>query len=211
MRGSVDALSVIDLTTQQQIASIPAGDSPEEVVLSSEGNFAYVRFGALGDRGVSVIDLQARKLNAVIDTRKEPSAIAISKASNQIFSLTATDHSTVTFDPESDTYTRSYPNGVQVHFNPDGTHDYTLEPDGRKTVYTYNPGGSIATMGIVPSGDNVVRWLWTFNYANSKLTSITDPANRITKFTIDSKGDLVEAITPIRQPSVLPMMPVICW
>jgi RHS repeat-associated protein len=117
-------------------------------------------------------------------------------SADELIRLTATDHSSLTYDPVTKTYTRLYPDGTQVHFNTNGTHDYTLSPDGRKTLYTYNTDGSLATMGIVPPGADSARWLWTFNYTSGKLSSITDPASRTTSVTIDANGDLVQVTTP---------------
>ena len=111
-------------------------------------------------------------------------------------SRTATDYSILTYDPNTATYTRVYPDGSEVHFNPAGTHDFTLEPGGRKTVYAYNSDGTVATMGIIPTGEDAPRWTWTFDYVNGKLSSITDPSGRVTSFTVDTQGNLTQVTTP---------------
>ncbi len=111
-------------------------------------------------------------------------------------SRTATDFSILSFKPDEGIYIRIYPDGREVHFDTQGRHAFTLEPDGRQTIYTYNPDGTIAAMGIVAPGETLPRWVWTFGYFNGKLSAITDPANRVTHFTVDQRGDLVSVITP---------------
>lgn len=43
-------------------------------------------------------------------------------AGEAVLAMTAADHSRLLFDPDSDSYTRIYPNGKQIHFNANGTH-----------------------------------------------------------------------------------------
>jgi len=117
-------------------------------------------------------------------------------ASGTISSSTATDYSRLTYNSATGKYTRLYPNGVQVHFRPDGRHDYTVDPNGYRTIYTYNSDGTLATMGIAKPGTSSPGWTWTFNYIGGKLSNISDPAGRITSFRIDGQGNLVEVTTP---------------
>ncbi|HYN89374.1 MAG TPA: right-handed parallel beta-helix repeat-containing protein, partial [Ardenticatenaceae bacterium] len=109
---------------------------------------------------------------------------------------TPTDDSTLSYDFTSDSFTRLYPDGRQVHFNAERRHDFTLEPDGRKTIYTYNADGSIAMMGVVAPGESVARWVWTFTYSNGRLTGITDPAGRAMAFRVDDQEPLRAATYP---------------
>ena len=88
-----------------------------------------------------------------------------------------------------------------MHFNPDGSHDYTLEPDGRKTSYTYNGDGSVATMAITPPGRSTPSHVWSFAYQNGKLASITDPAGRVTHFTIDDTATWCRSPSPTTPPA----------
>ncbi|MGB0384815.1 MAG: kelch repeat-containing protein [Ardenticatenaceae bacterium] len=114
----------------------------------------------------------------------------------EIYSRTETDYSTLTYDSDTNTYSRTYLDGTQVHFNPDGTHDYTLDPTGNKTVYTYHPDGTVATMGIIAAGATSAAWTWQFGYTGGKLTQITDAAGRVTSFAINQHNHLTQVTFP---------------
>ena len=109
---------------------------------------------------------------------------------------TATDHTTLIYNVATETYTRYYLDGTEVHFHSNGRHAYTELTDGRQLNYTYNADGSVATMAIVPPGESVPQWTWTFAYNNGRLHSITDPAQRVTTFVINSQNNLMAATTP---------------
>ncbi|MCP4408094.1 MAG: RHS repeat protein, partial [Gammaproteobacteria bacterium] len=109
---------------------------------------------------------------------------------------TETDHSTLAYDDSSGAYIRQYNNGRNVYFDDQGHHDYTLYPDGRVLSYTYNTDGSIAAMNIRAPGESAPHWTWDFAYTNGKLDSITDPAGRVTDFTVDGNGQLTAVLYP---------------
>ncbi|RKY56172.1 MAG: hypothetical protein DRP96_11545, partial [Candidatus Neomarinimicrobiota bacterium] len=113
-----------------------------------------------------------------------------------VHNRTPADNSILTYSPASHTYTRHYPNGTKIHFNPDGTHDYTQDAVGNKTVYTYNGDGTVASVALVLPGESTPRWTWTFSYSDGHLVSITDPAGRVTTFQIDEHGDLTAVTFP---------------
>jgi RHS repeat-associated protein len=185
-------VSVVDLAAQQQTATIGVGSYPQGIALSPDGAFAYVT--NYGSGTVSVLDLAAQQQTGLIRTSGgSPTGIAVSGTGGfvpHIYSRTPTDHSTLAYDSGTQTYTRVYPDGTRVHFNPNGTHNYTLDSDGRKAVYTYNADGTLASMGIVAPGESAPRWNWVYHYTNGKLSSITDPAGRITSFTLDEHNQL---------------------
>lgn len=113
-----------------------------------------------------------------------------------IYSRTATDYSTLEYDPVTETYTRTLIDGRLIHFNPDGTHDFTLSPDGRRLTYDYNPDGSIAAINIFAPGETAADWSWIFAYSGGRLDAITDPAGRVTDFTVNANGNLVSMEMP---------------
>ncbi|MCZ7570272.1 MAG: hypothetical protein M5U01_17040 [Ardenticatenaceae bacterium] len=117
-----------------------------------------------------------------------------------IQSQTPADNTELTYDAQTDTYTRHYPDGTQVHFNTDGTHDYTLDPAGNKTAYVYNPDGTPARIEVYAAGEPNPRWVWVFSDQSSVNSDqrilMTDPAGRVTTFEINRHGDLVRVVYP---------------
>jgi RHS repeat-associated protein/uncharacterized repeat protein (TIGR01451 family) len=118
-------------------------------------------------------------------------------------SHTAIDYSHLQYDFETRTYTRIYADGTEVHFNSDGTHDYTLDRQGNRTAYTYNPDGTLASIAFIPT-DTVTgtvstlsrtaeaTHVWAFSYTSGKLSSITDPAERVIAFEVDKHDHLTK-------------------
>ncbi|MCW5844574.1 MAG: right-handed parallel beta-helix repeat-containing protein, partial [Caldilinea sp.] len=117
-------------------------------------------------------------------------------ADDGILTNTVTDYTALTYDDASQTFTRRYLDGTLVHFNRNGSHDYTLYSNGSRISYTYNPDGSAATFAVTPPGRSTPSHVWVFAYANGKLALITDPAGRVTRFTVDGGGRLVTAAFP---------------
>jgi YVTN family beta-propeller protein/YD repeat-containing protein len=162
--------------------------------VTPDGAVAYVT--NQGDNTISVVNLSTRQEVTKIPTGHEPAGIALAgnMIARTISSRTATDRSRLEYDSSTATYTRLYPDGTRVHFDPDGTHDYTVDRHGNRTAYTYNADGTTAAMTITPAGETTPRWTWTFSYQSGKLATITDPAGRVTTFTIDGNNHLT-AIT----------------
>lgn len=111
-------------------------------------------------------------------------------------SLTATDYTTIEYDSISGAYTRIYPSGHLVHFNSNGTHDYTQDPNGHRLGYGYNPDGSIASMSFTYAGEAASRHKWSFAYSGGRLTGVTDPAGKATQFSLNALKQLTDVIFP---------------
>lgn len=112
------------------------------------------------------------------------------------YSLSETDHSWLEYDEDTQSYTRYYSNGAQVHFNADGTHDYTLDRQGNQTTYAYTSGGAVDALSIIPAGETTPRWVWDFTYQGGNLAGVTDPAGRTTTFTVDGHDHLTGVTGP---------------
>jgi RHS repeat-associated protein len=191
-------VSVIDLVTRQVVATIGVGSYPWGIALSPEGAYAYVT--NTGSSNVSVIDLVTRQRIKDVPTPSGPAGITVSGVRQlptyRTYGRTATNYANLTYYQEVSVYRRLNPDGTQIHFTQEGRHAVTVMPDGRQTVYTYNSDGTVATMGIVAPGEALPRWVWAFGYVNGKLNTITDPADRVTQFTVDHRGDLVSVTMP---------------
>ena len=134
--------------------------------------------------------------SAVTDyVRFEPWLTAVAQP-NLAIPRSPFDHTTLTYDPTTNTHTRRYLDGTTVHFNADGTHDETRGPTGNRTRYRYNPDGSTAAVEMLLVGETTPRWVWTYSYTGGKLTAITDPAGRTTTITQDALGHLRQVTFP---------------
>lgn len=109
---------------------------------------------------------------------------------------TPSDFARLTYDIRTQRYTRIMADGREIHFDEQGRHAYTLEPNGLKTLYTYNPDGTTATLGIALPGEEAPTWVWQFVYAQGKLEYILDPAGRRTDVHIDRNGQLAGVSFP---------------
>ncbi len=193
--GSNDeTVSIVNLETRQEEKAIPVGNFPQGIAVSPDG--AYVYIADYYDYTLSVINLATHEYEGYLPTIYWPEEVALSGVPSYPTARNPLDHSTFSHDRTSDTFTRSYPDGTEIYFNTDGTHDYTLAPDGRKIVYTYNPAGSVATMGVVAPGESSPHWIWSFAYADGQLVSITDPAGRVVTVTIDERDHLTAITGP---------------
>jgi YD repeat-containing protein len=129
------------------------------------------------------------------DWLKKPSFVA--GVSYVLTNHTDADHTVLAHNTSTDTYTRYYPDGREVHFDAQGRHAYTLEADGRQTVYTYTSTGRLEGLGIVAPGESEARWEWTFEYdAQGKLQRVHDPAGRSITFTVDAGDQLAQVVWP---------------
>jgi YD repeat-containing protein len=105
---------------------------------------------------------------------------------------TETDSTLLIYNSEDGTYTRQLLDGTRVSFDANGLHQYTLDPAGNQTAYTYHADESLAKMAFTPAGATAPSHIWSFVYAGGKLASIVDPAGEVTLFDVDEHGHLVE-------------------
>ncbi len=78
-----DSVSVINLSTQTVIASIPVGKEPRGVAIDRGLNLAVI--GNSHDNTVSIIDLNTNKVTETISVGKEPEGIAINQTTHRAY------------------------------------------------------------------------------------------------------------------------------
>ncbi|MEH2218468.1 MAG: FG-GAP-like repeat-containing protein [Nostoc sp.] len=88
------------------------------------------------------------------------------------------------------TFHRTMKDQTIYNFNAENKLELVRDRNGNETQYVYNTAGQLTQM-IDPVG-----LATTFTYTGSKITSITDPANRITQMEYDSKGNLIKITDP---------------
>jgi len=188
----------VDLLNRVVAGTIPVETAPHGIAVTRDSSTAYV--ANRGSNTISILDLSIGQQIAAIPTGVQPVSVAlVNSADPTITSQTPTDRSRLTHDGSA--YTRRYPNGTEVRFNADGTHAFTRDRLGNTTAYTYNADGTTAAMTITPAGEQTPRWTWDFAYQGGKLKTITDPAGRVTTFSIDGRNQLTAIAGPTPNPS----------
>jgi RHS repeat-associated protein len=89
-----------------------------------------------------------------------------------------------------ESYTRYLKNGTQVNFSQAGLHTSTVDKNSNTIAYSYidtNGDGIPDALSAItlPAGP-----AYQFTYIGGKLSSIIDPAGKVTRFTINAAGDL---------------------
>ena len=188
-----NSVSVVDLESRSVTGTIAVGYKPQGIVVTEDGAIAYV--ANRSDYTISIVDLDTKTELDTIPTGSDPVAVALTvNAAPGVASLTETDRSRLEYDGTR--YIRVYPNGTRVQFDEQHRHESTVDRLGNTTSYSYNPDGTTATMEITPAGGIEPRWTWTFAYAGGKLDTITDPAGRVTSFSIDGNNHFTSATGP---------------
>ena len=183
-------VSVVDLETQSVTDTIAVGSGPQSIVVTADGGIAYV--ANAGGNTISVLDLSAKTQLGTIAAGSQPTFVALTVTADPgLYSTSGSDDSTLEYD--GSTYSRVYPNGTRVHFDEQDRHEYTVDRLGNTTSYSYNDDGTTAAMSITPAGADEPAWTWSFAYSGGALDTITDPAGRVTTFTIDANNHLTSA------------------
>jgi RHS repeat-associated protein len=118
--------------------------------------------------------------------------VAMTRQTNGIANLyqaPLADFSDITRDAQGN-LTQVQRDGTRLVFNPQGLHIETHTPQGQFWQYQYDSQNRLV------SRTNAVGQLWVFGYRAGSLSQITDPAGRVTNFTIDGSNNLVHVDEP---------------
>lgn len=169
------------------LQTLPSGDHPAHIVTSSDGRYAYIT-NADKDR-VSVVDIQAKKITAEIDTGSYPHGLRLSPSGLELYVANVTDNSASVIDTKSLKEVARIAVGkapVQVAFTPDGKQVYVSLRDensvavidvdtrkvtnrigvGRGPIQLYAAAGDtmyVANQGSDTDPDNTVSVIDTTN------------------------------------------------
>jgi RHS repeat-associated protein len=97
------------------------------------------------------------------------------------------DFSRVVRNPDG-TFARTMTDGTQINFNAQGLHVSTVDRNGNTTQYAYDDNGRLASI------TDPVGLVTTIEYIAPGL-KVTDPAGRVTTFTIEN-GNLTQVVDP---------------
>jgi YVTN family beta-propeller protein len=102
LEKSDNTLAIVDPTTLQIVARVPAGDDPHEVVASDDGKLAYMsNYGGEGSamHTISVVDLVGRKPLQPIDLGALHSAHGLAMAGGKLYFTAETNKAIGRYDP----------------------------------------------------------------------------------------------------------------
>ena len=95
-----------------------------------------------------------------------------------------------TLERVNGTFRRTLKDQTVYEFDAQNKLELVRDRNGNETQYQYNTDGQVSKV-IDPVGLET-----TFTYTNGRVSSITDPANRVTELKYDTKGNLAEIIDP---------------
>ena len=88
------------------------------------------------------------------------------------------------------TFTRTLKGGTTINFDADGLQTSIVDRNGNRTIFEYDVNDRLETM-TDPAG-----LLTTLTYFEGSLSTITDPALRVTEFFHDPEGNLIRIVDP---------------
>lgn len=167
-------LCIIDPVTLKEVARVPVGTDPHEVVASADGKTAYVTiYGGGSLHELNAIDLVAQKALPAIDTKPLMGPHGITFAEGKVWFTAEGTKTVARYDPAVGKFDWVMGTGQ------DRTHMIYVTPDGKK-VYTTNV--SSGTVSILT--DSLIK-------PNSFPNGFTPPAHR----------DWVQTLIPVSKGS----------
>jgi len=142
----------------------------------------------------------------------EPGGTSLYFASNGSggFTTPAGDFSTLVQNSDG-SYTRTLPDGTQIHFNSSGQQTSLVDRDGNTTTFAYNSSGQLTSItdmngqvttltynssGLLASITDPANRTATLSYTGRQLTRITDPAGDVWQYAYDAANDLTALTDP---------------
>jgi len=99
------------------------------------------------------------------------------------------DPSTLVREPDG-RFTRYFPHGVRHEFSASGRLEAVVDRNENREQFAYDNLGRLLTQ------TNTAGGVTTLAYLNGRLSTLTDPAGRLTRFTHDDAGNLVRVTFP---------------
>jgi YVTN family beta-propeller protein len=200
--SSSESVTIIDTGTKKEVATIPVGESPDAIAVTSDGKKAYVLGGSL-ESFISVIDTQSKKVTATIPIDiRITYALAITPDEKYVY---LTGHGTVSIiDIEKEEV-------VKKLYMGDYNFVVTMTPDG-KQAYVSSEGNvsviDIATQEILKTislESNGTPYTIVFTPDGKQAYAAIGQAVLV----IDTEQEKVIHTIPIKGPLFIPYAAVI--
>jgi len=195
-------LALVDPATNAVIAKVPTGDGPHEVVVSTDGKFAFVsNYGGAQAPGnsISMIDLAARKEVRRIDVSPLARPHGLAFHEGKLYFTSETNQVVGRYDPATNKVDAQYQTGQRtshmVLMSRDSAHMFTANIGGN-SISIFDRGGetgwtnaTAVAVGRGPEGFDVSpdgREVWAA-HSQDGAVSIIDVAKRTVTATLDLK------------------------
>jgi YVTN family beta-propeller protein len=194
-------LAFVNPATNAVVATAATGDGPHEIVVSTDGKFAFVSNYGGGEAGnsLSMIDLAARKEVRRISVAPLSRPHGLAFHDGKLFFTSEANQVIGRYDPVADKVDAQYPTGQQtthmVLIGADGQHLFTANIRGNTiSIFDRAAGGGWTNATAVPVGRGPEgldvspdgRELWTA-HSQDGAVSIIDVAKRTVVDTLDLK------------------------
>src|SRR5262245_25069658 len=132
-------LAFVDPTTNTVVAKVPTGDGPHEVVVSTDGKFAFVSNYQAQTPSLSMIDIAASKEVRRIDTTPLGRPHGLAFFDGKVYFTSETNQMIGRYDPVADRVDAQYPTDQR------SSHMVVIGRDGRH-LFTANIAGNSISM-----------------------------------------------------------------
>jgi YVTN family beta-propeller protein len=193
-------LAFIDPVSGRTTATVPTGEGPHEVEVSSDGRLAFVSNygGRTPGNTLSVIDIRAHKELKRVDLGELRRPHGLTLSGRKLYFTSEDSRSIGRYDPVTQTVDWKYP------VEQDGTHMVLAAPDGKK-LFTSNIGSNsvgilepaadgrwtqrLVKVGLGPEGLDLApdgRTLWSAHSRDGGISIIDTSTGQVTR-TLDVK------------------------
>jgi uncharacterized repeat protein (TIGR01451 family) len=163
-------ISVIDTTTNTVTATIPVGNRPVAVAVTSDGSRIYV--ANFGDGTVSIVDAATSAIIATVVVGSEPISIAINPNGSKLYVANFASSTVSVIDTITNTVTASIAVGDPA--TPSDPSAILVSPDGTR-VYVANQNQG--TVSVIDTSNNTVAATIVVGDRNSNPTALAITPN----------------------------------
>jgi len=198
-----NAVSVIDISTNKAVATIPVGSNPVRVTISPDGSRVYITNESSDN--VSVINTSKNSVINTIPVGGVPSATVISPDGSQLYVANIYDNNISVISTGSSSVVKTIPAGLTpmgVVLSNDGKLLY-VSNNGENDLWVINTANDalIANIpvGKQPEGIAMSRdgnWVYVTNFQDATISVINTVTNKVTATLPISSNPSAITVTP---------------